>query len=68
VARAEGVGCGVTVGGRDLRLQAEARQGRAQLVGDVGDELTLRFPGTLEAAEQLVEGVTQFFELVVRVA
>ena len=55
----------VGVGEGDLKQRATQGKWRAQLVRGVRDELTLRFEGRLESAEQFVEGVTELLELVI---
>ena len=42
------------------------REGGSQLVGGVGDETPLRLEGGLETGEEVVEGVAERFELVLR--
>ena len=49
----------------ELEQGALEREGGAQLVGGVGDELPLRVEGGLEAGEQSVEGGAELLELVV---
>ncbi len=56
----------VRVGERDLDQGSLAGQRRAQLVRGVGDELALRFEGSVEPLEQVIEGVPEFLELVLR--
>ena len=40
--------------------------GGAQFVGGVGDEVSLCFEGSVEPREQVVEGVAELLELVLR--
>jgi hypothetical protein len=65
VSGAQGVDGGVGVGERDLGQDPLAGQRGAQLVGDVGSELTLGVESGLEAGEQSVEGVGQVLEFVI---
>ena len=57
---------GLGVGERDLDQRSLARQRRAQLVRGVGGELALGLEGRFEPVEQVVEGVPEFLELVLR--
>ena len=50
---------------RDLYQGAFSGEGGAELVGGVGDEASLCLEGSLEACEEVVEGVGEFFEFVV---
>ncbi len=54
------------VGQRDLDQGSLAGQWRAQLVRGVGDEVTLRFERSVEPPEQVIEGIPEFLELVLR--
>jgi hypothetical protein len=56
----------VPVAERDLKERPLARQRRAEFVRGVRDELALRQERGVEAAEQLIEGVPELLELVVR--
>ena len=51
---------------RDLQEGALSGQGGAQFVGGVGDEVTLRVERRVESPEEVVEGVPEFLELVLR--
>jgi len=51
---------------RNLEEGALSRQGGAQLVGGVGDEVPLGLEGGFEPCEEAVEGVSEFLELVFR--
>jgi hypothetical protein len=53
----------VRVGERDLQHGALCREGGAQLVGRVRDEVPLRPERRLQPGEQAVEGVAEFVEL-----
>ena len=48
----------------DLNEGAFSGERGAELVGGVGDEASLRLEGSLEAREEVVEGVAELFELV----
>ena len=50
---------------RDLQQGSLSGEGGTQLVGGIGDEMSLRREGCLKALEETVEGVTQLFELLV---
>ena len=56
----------VRVGERDLDQRSLAGQRRAQLVRGVGDELALRLERGVEPPKQVIEGVPEFLELVLR--
>ena len=60
-----GVDAGVRVAERELEQGALERERGAQLVRGVGDELSLRLEGGLEAGEQSVDGAAELLELVV---
>ncbi len=62
--RAQRFGVGAGVGEGDLKEGAQARERGAQLVGGVGDEVTLSLEGGLQAGEQAVEGVAELGQLV----
>ena len=62
--RPQGLGVGVGVGEGDFEQGAQAGEGGAQLVGGVGDEVSLGVEGGFEAGEEVVEGVAEFGELV----
>ena len=66
VGRAQRGEVRVRVGERDLDQGSLARQRRAQLVRGVGDELALRLERSVEPPEQVIEGVPEFLELVLR--
>ena len=66
VGRAQRGEVRVRVGERDLDQGSLACQRRAQLVRGVGDELTLRLERSFEPPEQVIEGVPEFLELVLR--
>ncbi len=51
---------------RDLEDGALGGQGGAQLVGGVGDEVPLGLEGGFEPREEVVEGVAELLELVLR--
>jgi len=51
---------------RNLEEGALGRQGGAQLVGGVGDEMPLGLEGRFEPREEAVEGVPEFLEFVLR--
>ena len=57
--------CGWVAEG-DLYQGALSGEGGSKLVGGVGDEVPLRLEGGLEAGEEVVEGVAELFELVLR--
>ena len=61
------VGVEVDVEGQQLDVGAQGREGRAELVGGVRDELVLRVAGLLQAGQQLVEDARQPRGLVVAV-
>ena len=50
----------------DLHQCALSGEGGSELVGGVGDEATLRLEGGVEAPEEVVEGVAELLELVLR--
>ena len=54
------------VGERDLDQRSLAGQRRAQLVRGVRDELALRLEGSVEPAEQVIEGVPELLEFILR--
>ena len=66
VGRAQRGEVRVRVGERDLDQRSLACQRRAQLVRGVGDELALRLERGVEPPEQVIEGVPEFLELVLR--
>ena len=66
VGRAQRGEVRVRVGERDLDQRSLACQRRAQLVRGVRDELTLRLERSVEPPEQVIEGVPEFLELVLR--
>ena len=51
---------------RNLQEGALGGEGGAKLVGGVGDEVTLRVERRVEPPEQVVEGVAEFLQLVLR--
>ena len=60
-----GVDARVGIAEGELEQGALEREGGAQLVRGVGDELSLRLEGRLEAGEQSVDGGAELLELVV---
>ena len=62
--RAQGIGVGVGVGEGDFEEGSQTREGGAQLVGGVGDEVPLGVEGGFKAGEEVVEDVAQFGQLV----
>ncbi len=60
-----GLDAGVRIAESELEQRALERERRAQLVGGVGDELSLRLEGGLEPCEQSVDGRAELLELVV---
>ena len=64
-----GTPCGdrrVGVVERNLQQGALGGKGGAQFVGGVGDEVTLRLERSVEPPEQVIEGVPEFLQLVLR--
>ena len=59
------VGVGVGVGKRNLEERALSGERGAQLVGGVGDEMTLRLEGRFQALEEVVECPSELGELIV---
>ncbi len=57
---------GVGVVERDLQERPLGSEGGTQFVGGVGDEVTLRLERPVEPPEQVVEGVPELLELVLR--
>ena len=66
VGRAQRGEVRVRVGERDLDQGSLACQRCAQLVRGVGDEVTLRLERSVEPPKQVIEGVPEFLELVLR--
>jgi hypothetical protein len=57
---------GVGVVERDLQHGAFGGEWSTEFVGGVRDEVSLRLEGGVETSEEVVEGVPQFLELVLR--
>src|ERR1022692_367899 len=62
--RAQGVGVGVGVGEGDFEEGSQAGEGGAELVGGVGDEVSLGVEGGFKAGEEVVEDVAPIGQLV----
>jgi hypothetical protein len=59
----EGFGVNVGIGERDFEQGLKTGKGCAQLVGGVGDEVTLSLEGCFKTAKQIIEGMPQLCQL-----